>query len=308
MGPKHEKYLTRKTSWKKRNKERFQAEARVYWRIVNERPPPDQIYLKPSDAVHDSPADTDETDATNHGFSLPIFVRSITDPLCTQEANVMHVTRTDNSSETLTSEDPFADEPVYLSTSQVMPHINFQLGHKSEGLVNAMTDSCAGVSMGRLQYHKSVYEQAPHLVYRFSYLKDVVNMKAFDIGGVSSNNSTEVIAIIVYKTPFVLNGKPMNLVIGLAEDCAANTILGLTFLRTIQATFVLHGEPNTIVSALLGQVYPIDYHVPLCGRHIPACGEGNQVAFQIPTDSIDEDLNKDQNEWCCEISRPDIVA
>jgi len=179
-------------------------------------------------------------------------------------------------------------EEVHLSFSQVMPHINFPVGLKAQGLVNAMCDTCAGVSMGRLQYHKSVYEHHPNIVYRFNYMKDIVNLEDFNIGGVAVDSFTSVVAVIIYKTPFVINGRPMNLIMGLSEDCAANTILGLTFLRSIKATMCLDGE-GSVISALFGKTFPIDYHIPFRGGTAPSCGDGNQAAFHnIP--SVDPTL------------------
>ena len=109
-------------------------------------------------------------------------------------------------------------------------------------------------------------------------MKDIVNLEEFNIGGVAADSFTSVVAVIIYKTPFVVNGRPMNLVMGLSDDCAANTILGLTFLRSMRATICLEGE-GSIISSLFGKTFPIDYHVPLRGGQVPSCGDGNQVAF-----------------------------
>jgi hypothetical protein len=89
-----------------------------------------------------------------------------------------------------------------------------------------MVDTGAGLSLGRLDYHKSIYETRPHVVSSFVYLKDSPDMDEFDIGGVDEfRNPTRVTAIITYKPPFHINGSTVTLSYGLSASASTNTIL-----------------------------------------------------------------------------------
>ena len=48
-----------------------------------------------------------------------------------------------------------------LGVTQSMPHIRFPVGHAREALVELMVDSCAGLNLGKLSYHKSIHEGHP---------------------------------------------------------------------------------------------------------------------------------------------------
>ena len=70
------------------------------------------------------------------------------------------------------------------------------------------------MNLGNIEYHQSVAGHHPNLVLKFVYLKDLEDVDPFNISGVDGvkegeqgKGGVDVIAVITYKTPFVVNGK-----------------------------------------------------------------------------------------------------
>ena len=61
---------------------------------------------------------------------------------------------------------------VDLSISQMKPHINLKIGKNGEAVLSTRIDTGAGLNLGNLAYHKSIYEQFPNLVASLAYIKD----------------------------------------------------------------------------------------------------------------------------------------
>ena len=120
---------------------------------------------------------------------------------------------------------------VDLSISQMKPHINLKIGKNGEAVLSTRIDTGAGLNLGNLSYHKSIYEQFPDLVASFAYIKDQDGMKEFSVGGVDENdNQNRVTAIIMYHLPYPVNEQDVMLSFGLSKSVSTNTILGITFL------------------------------------------------------------------------------
>ena len=83
-------------------------------------------------------------------------------------------------------------------------------------------DTRAGFNSGNLGYHQSVSEHHSNLVLKSAYLKDVEDVYPFDISGVEIVKESKqikgrvyVTAVITYKTPSMVNRKPVTVSIAL---------------------------------------------------------------------------------------------
>ena len=168
-----------------------------------------------------------------------------------------------------------------LNISQQMPHVRIQVGLLGDTTLLNMVDTGAGLSLGRLDYHKSIYETRPHVVSSFVYLKDSPDMDEFDIGGVDEfGNPTRVTAIITYKTPFHINGSAVTLSYGLSASASTNTILGLPFLRSAQAAILMTGnDDESMICQRLGSTFRIEYSVPFRANKTPNLPSDTHAAY-----------------------------
>ena len=80
------------------------------------------------------------------------------------------------------------------------------------------------MNFGNIDYHQSVAERHPNLVFKSAHLKDLQYVDTFNISGVDGGKDTEqgkvgvyVTTVIAYKTPFVVNGKPVTVSLDLGE-------------------------------------------------------------------------------------------
>jgi hypothetical protein len=186
---------------------------------------------------------------------------------------------------------------AHLSISQQMPHVRFPVGDSNTATIHSMVDTYAGLNLGRLQYHLSIYKTSPHLVDSFVYLKDVDYLDEFDIGGVDEHgNATRVTALITYKIPFRMSGQAVSLSFGLSESASTNTILGLPFLRATRSAMIMTGDDEEVlICQRLGTTFRVDYQVPLRANQDPKVAQDTNSSFPIfavtPT-AVTEDLER----------------
>jgi hypothetical protein len=186
---------------------------------------------------------------------------------------------------------------AHLNISQQMPHVRFPVGGSNTATIYSMVDSCAGLNLGRLQYHKSIYVTSPHLVDSFVYLKDVDYLDEFDIGGVDEfGKPTKVTAIITYKTPFRIAGQAVLLSFGLSESASTNTILGLPFLRATRSAIIMTGnDDEVLICQRLGNTFRIEYQVPLRANQAPISSQDTHSAFPYHVETasdVTDDLQR----------------
>jgi hypothetical protein len=162
-----------------------------------------------------------------------------------------------------------------------MPHVRIPIGLRNDATLLCMVDTGAGLSLGRLDYHKSINESRPHLVSSFVYLKDSPDMDEFDIGGVDEfGNATKVTAIITYKTGFRIAGQAVTLSFGLSASASTNTILGLPFLRAAHAAIIMTGnDDESMICQKLGATFRIEYTVPFRANQTPNLPNDTHAAY-----------------------------
>ena len=95
------------------------------------------------------------------------------------------------------------------------------------------------------------------MVLKFEYLKDLKNVNQLNISGVVGSKGSKqgrvgvyVTAVITYKTPSMVNRKPVTVSLALGEGVACNTICSWPFLKTVKASIMTNN--NALVSVLLG--------------------------------------------------------
>ncbi|KAI2508402.1 hypothetical protein MHU86_6076 [Fragilaria crotonensis] len=147
-----------------------------------------------------------------------------------------------------------------LEISPTLPHCNFPIGPThGKGKLKIAVDSCAGVNIGHLEFHKAMADTFPELVASFKTMQDYGEQDV-TIGGVEVSATTlKLTHIIEYKTPFRYNGTACNLTFGLSASAAATAIVSINFLRKTKALWSYDdAEPNihlTIWQTTLGIQY-----------------------------------------------------
>ena len=113
-----------------------------------------------------------------------------------------------------------------LEISPTLPHCNFPIGGMhGKGKLKIAVDSCAGVNIGHLEFHKRMADTFPELVTSFKAMAEY-GENDVTIGGVEVSATTlKLTHIIEYRTPFRCNGTACNLALGLSEQAAATTIV-----------------------------------------------------------------------------------
>ena len=133
-----------------------------------------------------------------------------------------------------------------LEISPALPHCHIPIGPEhGKGKLKVALDSCAGVNIGHLKFHKAMAETFPEMVASFKSMQEYGESDVI-IGGVEvSATALKLTHIIEYKTPFRYNGVACNLTFGLSEHAAATAILSINFLRKTKALWSYDDtEPN----------------------------------------------------------------
>ena len=135
---------------------------------------------------------------------------------------------------------------IPLEISPTLPHCQFPIGPgHGKGKLTVALDSCTGVNIGHLAFHKAMAETFPELVASFKPMHEY-GERDVNIGGVEvSATNLKLTHIIEYKTPYRYNGMPCNLTFGLSEHAAATAIISINFLRKTKALWSYDdAEPN----------------------------------------------------------------
>ena len=173
-----------------------------------------------------------------------------------------------------------------LPLSETMPHIQFPIGTgepHNDATLCAMIDSGAGCNLGRKSYHLSIYEKFPKLVLAVESEVNQAEWQNINIGHIDADGQPVVIsAVIVYKTPYEIDGHPVSIRIGLADKTAINTIFGITFLRSCESVVFFGGSTRNkdqLVSSRLGITLPIHMQPPTYTDDAPNYDPRSSAAF-----------------------------
>ena len=85
-----------------------------------------------------------------------------------------------------------------------------------------------------------------------------------------------------YAGPYTVDGQTVTIAFELASSAAANTIIGLPFLRSTKATILLDDDTTSaVVLTLIGESLPMVYHPPLMADVAPTSGTENGAAYTV---------------------------
>ena len=152
--------------------------------------------------------------------------------------------------------------------------------------MSGLADTGSGLNLGNLEYHQSVAERHPNLVLKFDYLKDMEDTDTFNISGLYGGKENEQVngwvdvnAVITYKTPFLVNVKPVTSSLAPGEGVACSTIFSWPLLQTIKASIMT--ENNALVSGLLVKKFRMEIFFPKRSKEASKTSEGIPVSFQF---------------------------
>ncbi|KAI2503055.1 hypothetical protein MHU86_11403 [Fragilaria crotonensis] len=150
-----------------------------------------------------------------------------------------------------------------LEISPTLPHCQFPIGTThGRGKLTIALDSCAGVNIGHLEFHKAMAETFPELVASFKPMQ-AYGEKDVTIGGVEVSATTlKLTHIIEYRTPFRYNGIACNLTFGLSEHAAATAIVSINFLRKTKALWSYDDAEPNIHLTIWNTTLRIQYETP----------------------------------------------
>jgi hypothetical protein len=152
---------------------------------------------------------------------------------------------------------------IPLEISPTLPHCHIPIGPTfGKGKLKVAVDSCAGVNIGHLDFHKAMATTFPELVSSFKTMQEY-GEREVSIGGVEvSSAALRITHIIEYKTPFRYNGTACNLTFGLSEQAAATAIVSINFLRKTKALCTYDDAEPSIHLTIWNTTLGIQYEPP----------------------------------------------
>ena len=106
---------------------------------------------------------------------------------------------------------------------------------------------------------------------------DTFNISVVDIVKESEQGKggVDFTSVVTYKTPFVVNGKPVTVSLDLVEGVACNTTFLWLFLQKIKASITT--KNNALVSGILGEQFSLEMMVPQRAKEATKTSEGLPV-------------------------------
>jgi hypothetical protein len=146
-----------------------------------------------------------------------------------------------------------------------LPHIDIQIGNedtieRETFYLRGCLDSCAGGTIGYRPYHEHIVELFPHLINRFVDYK-TEGIKPLIIGGIEEHgDGIYITAEVNYKTPYFIDGVPVELIVGLSDEMSANTIFGLPLQN--KAKFIINFEEQAVTSMTFRSNFQLFFQQP----------------------------------------------
>lgn len=172
---------------------------------------------------------------------------------------------------------PVAQTLLTLDVTRNLPHIRLPLGDDDNGFsIKTAADSCAGVNIGCLQFHRGIAKLYPSAVVSFRDLQ--ADGQEIQIGGIGKNgNPVTLTHEITYRMPYEMNGATVRISFGLSEDAAASALVGIGFFTKTRAilSFSNPAEPTLHMQAIQLNL-PVEFE-PSSVRDPPVRTDSAQV-------------------------------
>jgi len=146
--------------------------------------------------------------------------------------------------------------PPELHVSETLPHIDLVIGQGAQTcFLRTLYDTGAGTNMGRLKYHQEVGKLYPHLVCCGRNIKED-GFSELNVQGIDGQEyGPKVTHTVTYYMPYFIDNNRATITFGLAEDCVADSILGIT---SIKLQKMVHSAADEVVtSSLYGVSFPV---------------------------------------------------
>ena len=155
----------------------------------------------------------------------------------------------------------------FLPVSEVLPHIDLELGLEGVATIAGIPDSAASASCGPLDYHMNIATTFPHLVVRFVPVSHT-NVSEFSVAGVGPGPACRCTHMIEYWTNKVYKGRRLTIRVALFPSLSVNFLIGLPYLRAMKMG--IHFDGDYVSSPYAGKNYPITYIRPLLSTSVAA--------------------------------------
>ena len=158
-----------------------------------------------------------------------------------------------------------------LTLHPTLPHIKFPIGDgKKEVTLLVALDSCAGVNLGDLAFHKVMAEQFPALVAEFkplsAYQTDDITIGSAD----ATNHLLTITHVITYHTPLRINGKEVRVCIRLSTNAVAIVLMSINFLQKMKAIWNFDATAPSIYLQTINKAFTTSYQ--LASKRTPPTG------------------------------------
>jgi len=173
--------------------------------------------------------------------------------------------------------------PLDLTVTRYLPHVNFPFGVGNERFtIKIAVDSCAGLNLGSLDYHRGIIALFPSAVVSFVDLRDT--NQEIPVGGVGKGGTSGLVVthVVVYRTVLKAGNVDARVAFGLSEQAAASALVGIGFLQKTKAVVSFaNNEDPSLVMAPLGLTLPIAFETPSV-RPTPKGKDSSQAYTLIP--------------------------
>ena len=164
--------------------------------------------------------------------------------------------------------------PSLIAATERHPYISLPIGMDEENppIVQGLLDTGAGLNIGYLPFWDSMAKKYPHLVKEFGPI-DFSEYDKICVGGVNKDAlATTCTHFIELYMPLRKNGRQVTLRIGLAQNFAANLILGIPFF--VRARMIIYLAEGYVFSQAFQRTFPLQFLPPIRRETAPTQGEG----------------------------------
>jgi hypothetical protein len=169
---------------------------------------------------------------------------------------------------------PTQRNPSLIAATERHPYISLPIGMDEEDapVVQGLLDTGAGLNIGFYDYWEDFARNFPQCVKAFGPI-DFSAYEKIMVGSVNKDAmATTCTHFIELYMPLRENGRQVTLRIGLAQNFAANLILGLPFF--VRARMVIYLAEEYVFSQAFQKTFPLQFLTPIRRNTVAIQGEG----------------------------------